>query len=61
MPLAEKDRLKTALCIPDGGFHEFENAVWINESAANFPATHESNFKEDLFEHVLIFLHYLIV
>ena len=62
LPVAEKDRPKTAFCTPDGGLYEI---VRLPFGLTNAPATfqHFMNeiFKEDLFKHVLIFLDDLLV
>ena len=62
VPVAEKDRHKTAFCTPEGGLYEF---VKMPFGLTNAPATLQrlmnETFKEDLFKHVIIFLDDLLV
>ena len=46
VPVAEKDRHKTAFCTLEGGLYEFvKMQFWIDECASNFSATHERIFQ----------------
>ena len=57
VPVAEKDRHKTAFCTPEVGLCEFVKMPFgLTKAPATFqPLTNEIS-KEDLFKHVLIFL-----
>ena len=62
VPVAEKDRHKTAFCTREGGLYEF---VKMPFGLTNAPATLQrlmnEIFKEDLLKHVLIFLDEMLV
>ena len=62
MPVAEKDRRKTAFCTLECGLYEF---VKLPFGLTNAPATFQrlmiEIFRDDLFKHVFIFLDDLLV
>ena len=62
MPVAEKDRHKTALCTSEGGLYEFVKLPFgLTNAPATFQRLMNEILKEDLFKHVLIFLDDLLV
>ena len=62
VPVAEKDRHKTAFCTPEGGLYEFVKMLFgLTNDPATFVRLMNELFKEDLFKHVLVFLDDLLV
>ena len=62
VPVADKDRYKTAFCTPEGGLYEFVKMPFgLTNAPATFQRLMNEIFKDDLFKHVLIFLDDLLV
>ena len=62
VPVAQKDRHKTAFCRPEGGLYEFVKMPFgLTNAPATFHRLMNEIFKEDLFKQVLIFLDDLLV
>ena len=62
VPVAEKDRHKTAFCTPEGGLYKFVKMPFgLTNAPATFQRLMSELFKEPLFKHVLIFLDDLLV
>ena len=62
VPVAEKDRHKTAFCTPEGGLCEFVKTPFgLTNAPATFQQLMNANFKKRLRKHVLIFLDDLLV
>ena len=62
VPVAEKDRLKTAFCTPEVGLYEFVKMPFgLTNAPASFQRLINKIFKEDHFKHVIIFLDDLLV
>ena len=62
MPVAEKDRHKTAFCTPEGGLYELVKVPFgLTNAPATFQRLMNEIFKDDHFKHVIIFLDELLV
>ena len=62
VPVAEKDRHKTAFCTPQRGLYEFVKLPFgLTNAPASFQQLMNEIFKEDLFKQVSIFLDDLLV
>ena len=62
VPVAEKHRHRTAFCTPEGVLYEFVKTPFgLTKAPATFQRLINKIFKEDLFEHVSIFLDDLLV
>ena len=62
VPVAEEDRHKIAFCTPEGDLYEFVKMPFgLTNAPATFQRFMNEIFKEDLIEHVLIFLDGLLV
>ena len=62
VPVAEKDRHKTAFCTPERGLYEFVKIPFgLTIAPATFQRLMTEIFKEDLFKHVLTFVDDLLV
>ena len=62
VPVAEKDRHKTAFCTPKGGLYEYVKMPFgMTDAPATFQRLMNEVFKEDLLKHVLIFQDDLLV
>ena len=57
IPVAAKDRYKTAFCTPDGGLYEcLKTPFGLTNAPPTFQRNMNNIFKDDLYKHVLIFL-----
>ena len=62
VPVAEKNRHKTAFCTPDGVLYEFVKMPFgLTIAPATFQRLMNEIFKDDLFKHILVFLDDLLV